>query len=408
MEKFQRKDFKHIIALFFGNFTSKVVIVLGGIILAKYYGVQNYGVYNFFSSMMLIASMVATLRLENIIVLLKDGNEIRNAKNAVIVLGAGLLFCFYIFSLFGYNFFYNHSFLVSIAFLLCAIGSLIINVYTEFYTKYRFFNIISYSTIAVALLSVILQGLFLLFEIETGLIFGLTISTVLIAAYLVIKSKSRYVFPDFNLFKNRLKDFQEIIKFTLASDILNVIGINLFPIIIYSFFTTTEAGVFSMSLRIISLPSVIVSLSVGRVFYRKAALINRNGHPKELLQFTYKTLLYVGLLNALILIIINTVGLYYISWILGPSWVNLDKYMLLLSIWIFAGSLISSITQIVIIIKKNHYFLIFNICLVLISFISFYLGHLKNDLTLGAMIFSILSAIAYIILLLSILNALKT
>src|SRR5690606_35517209 len=73
-----------------GNTISKLILSLGGFVLADYYGPESYAVYGVFLSYVTILPVLASFRLDNIMILQRGSTEIRNIFSVIIWIS---LFC---------------------------------------------------------------------------------------------------------------------------------------------------------------------------------------------------------------------------------------------------------------------------------------------------------------------------
>src|SRR5690606_37194173 len=85
-KQFQTKNFKGVLSLLAGNTISKIIVTIGGLILANYYGPDSYGIYNVFLSYILILPVLAGFRMDNIMILQKGSKEIRNLFSGILLI----------------------------------------------------------------------------------------------------------------------------------------------------------------------------------------------------------------------------------------------------------------------------------------------------------------------------------
>ena len=122
-----------------------------------------------------------------------------------------------------------------------------------------------------------------------------------------------------------------------------------------------------------------------------------NHQPEKLYDLSLKVILYnVGTIAAFLLGM-NVIGVYILEWVLGDEWQGLHVYVFILSFWIMCRSAMNPISQIVVVIRKNHYALYFNIYLVLITILSVIIGGTRKDMLTTLYIYSILAGIGYLI-----------
>ena len=98
--------------------------------------------------------------------------------------------------------------------------------------------------------------------IKAGLIYGFIGSTFIVFLFYLIVSKKIFSLPNLEQFKASVKKHKNILKFGFPSGLINGIAINSMPILMLSFFTASTAGVYALSLKIVSLRLFIISASL--------------------------------------------------------------------------------------------------------------------------------------------------
>lgn len=398
LEKFKTKNAKGVLSLLAGNTVAQIIMVLGGFVLGRWYGPENNGTYNVFLSFVAILSILVTFRLENIFVISKSTKAIRNLFSCLLVITSIATIIF----LLGYGF-VDEVFNLRSSFwvvLLSAIAGLFTawyNLQTSLFTKYQLFNVISTGFVINALVTVACQFIFYFFDYhQNGLIYGTIIGTIISCIYFFTITKGRLKNPRWSLFKATIAKNKEIVKFTLPSDSLNAIANNLMPILIVLYFTKIEVAFFAMSAKMLVTPLLILSNAMSKVFFQKSASL-MNHKPEQLFDLSFKVILYnVGAIAAF-LFVMNTLGVYILEWILGNDWKGLHIYVLILSFWILCRSAMNPISQIVVVIRKNHYALYFNIYLVVITIFSVVYGGARKDMLTTLYVYSFLAGIGYLV-----------
>ena len=149
-----------------------------------------------------------------------------------------------------------------------------------------------------------------------------------------------------------------------------------------------------------------MSTTITQVYYQKATVIFQN-EKEKLFDFTKKIVFWNVVIILLILVIINTIGIKFLELFFGKSWENLGMFTLILSILILSKAAFNPISDIITILNINHINLIFNIHLLIINLLSFYLGYMLNSITLGILFVSVFGGLSYIFLLNFCLKKLK-
>lgn len=398
LEKFKTKNAKGVLSLMAGNTVAQIIMILGGFLLGRWYGPENNGTYNVFLSFVAILSILSTFRLENIFVISKSTKAIRNLFSCLLVITTVAVLTFFIGYCIAHEIFPLKTtlwvvFLSSVAGLFTAWY----NLQTSLFTKYQLFNIISTGFIINAFVSVAFQFIFFFLDFkENGLIYGTIVGTIISCIYFFTITKGRLKYPRWTLFKSTLAKNKEIIKYTLPSDSLNAIANNLMPLLIVFYFTKIEVAFFAMSSKMLVTPLLILSNAMSKVFFQKSASM-MNHQPHKLYDLSLKVILYnVGAIAAF-LFIMNVLGVYILEWILGDDWVGLHIFVYILSFWILCRSAMNPISQIVVVIKKNHYALYFNIYLVAITILSVLIGGTRKDMITTLCIYSGLAGIGYLV-----------
>ena len=408
LEKFKTKNAKGVLSLMAGNTVAQMIMILGGFVLGRWYGPEHNGTYNVFLSFVAILSILTTFRLENIFVISKSTKAIRNLFSSLLVITTVATFLF----LLGYAvadevFSLRTSFWVVLLSSVAGLFTAWYNLQTSLFTKYQLFNIISRGFVLNALISVAFQFIFFFLDYkENGLIYGTIIGTIFSCIYFFTITKGRLKKPKYSLLKSTIAKNKEIVKYTLPSDSLNAIANNLMPILIVFYFTKIEVAFFAMSAKMLVTPLLILSNAMSKVFFQKSASM-MNHRPEQLFDLSKRVILYnVGAISAFLLGM-NVIGVYILEWELGEDWEGLHIYVFILSFWILCRSAMNPISQIVVVIRKNHYALYFNIYLVLITILSVLIGGARKDMITTLYVYSALAGIGYLIQLYFVLRELK-
>lgn len=408
LDKFKTKNAKGVLSLLAGNTVAQLIMILGGFVLGRWYGPENNGTYNVFLSFVAILSILTTFRLENIFVISKSTKAIRNLFSALLVITTVATILFFLgYAVISNVFTLRTSIWVVFLSSLAGLFTAWYNLQTSLFTKYKLFNMISTGFIINALISVAFQFVFYFLDFkQDGLIYGTIIGTIISCLYFFSVTKGRLKRPNWNLFKVTLEKDKEIIKYTLPSDSLNAVANNLMTILIAFFFTKIEVAFFAMSAKMLVTPLIILSNAMSKVFFQKSVGMIHHS-PEKLYHLSLRIILYnVGAIGVFLLGM-NVIGVYVLQWILGKDWEGLNVFVLILSFWILCRSAMNPISQIVVVIRKNHYALYFNIYLVAITIASVLIGGIRKDILMSLYLYSALAGIGYLVQLYFVLRRLK-
>lgn len=411
-KQFQTKNFKGALSLLAGNTISKAILTIGGLFLANWYGPESYGVYSVFLSYIVILPALSSLQLDNILMLQKGSTEVRNVFSGTILVTAFLTFLI-IFVVFALNAFGIINVpLPPFVLFLCGVGGILTGwnlSQNAMFTKYKLFNQISTAFILASSFSVGFQFLFYaLGWKENGLIYGWLVGLFASFLYNLRVSKDRWRRVDFPSFKESIRENKNIVKYQYTSTAINTVANNILPVLVILYFGKLEVGVYALSMKILSTPLVLMASSVSKIYFQKSVQLYYHNR-KGLQRLTHKICLSSFLVILVFVILINTLGIYILEMIYsGDEWVGLRKYTLILSIWILARSAINPITNIMVVINRNQYSLIFNVYLLIVNSIAIYVGVYFNSFEYCLYIFAGFSSLGYFTQLIAILIDINT
>lgn len=394
--------------MFKGTLIAQIISVISSLFIAKIYGSEAYGILSVFIGFSSILSVLNSLQLDNYIVTCKEEFTRNHWFNFLFILipvmtviGTLVLLPFYII-------FFDKGMDFNV--LMLALLSAILLSYNKthefFLTSNKNFSSISFAKILLVLINVFFQFAFYIKYSLYGLVYSSFISLLIVTLYFSFKNKNYFNAIDFKIIKTNLSFNSSIMTFLLPSRFINNLAAQSIPLFIFAFFSLKDAGVYFFSQKILTMPLFIISSSISTVYFEKASSL-MNASKKELLKTTKKIIRFNVGTMFLFLVLMNTLGIYLLEMFLTDNWVNLRKYLLLLSFLVLSRSSFSPISNIIVVLDKNNISLLFNAILLVINCIAFYIGFIMHELTYTIYILSFLGGIAYLILTLYFLKIIK-
>ena len=391
-----------------GTMIAQIIAMIGSIYIAKLYGEEAFGYLSFFIGVSSILSVIYTLQLDKCLVIAKTINESKNWLNFLIVLiliiGIATLCLTYVFS----NH-YAYSTIQKNILVLSSLASIALSfniVHENFLTYTKNFSLLSNTKVFLTLCNLLLQiVLYPHFNI-LGLVYAFIITQLVISIFYFVKNKSYLGSINFPKIKKELIINSSIVKYLFPSNLINTIANYIVPILLLSFFSVEEAGVYFFSIKILGAPLHLISSSVSQVYFQKSSEL-KNKKNSELLLLTIKVVKYNLLIMGAILLIINTIGIYFLELYFEEQWQNLRCFLLILSFLILARSSFNPISSLIIVLDKNKTGLLFNCYLLIVNLVSIYYGWVVNNIFYTISIVSLFGGIGYFILLLYFLKSLK-
>ena len=263
--------------------------------------------------------------------------------------------------------------------LLIIFGSaaiVVINIGTNWSVRTGTFSLISRQKIVNSLFSNTLKWGFAYFSMGY---FGLIVATFIgyflssfefIFSYRGLKRK-------YSQLKSRkktwvlLKDHREFPLLNLPHILVDHGRDILIATLILAYFSESIYGSFSHSYAMLRIPSMLIGVSLSQVFYNQAIkLYNENKRMLPLLKKTIGMLIGISIIPFTILYLF---GEPIFAWIFGVNWAEAGSYSETMSFWLMVSFVISPISALPMILKKQKIAFVFGTISALIQIIPLFI-----------------------------------
>jgi len=377
----------NVLILMTGTSIAQVIPVVISPILTRIYTPDNFGIFALFISTTSILSVVATGRYELAIMLpKKDEDSINILILSIIitfVVSLLILLTVFIFNIQITKLLNNQEISKWLYFLPLSV--LLIGMYKSFNywstRKKRFKNIsiskVSQSTgraitgVSLGFLKFGSAGLII------GDLMGRTLATLVLGwkTWVDYKDKRKIISKE-RIIKNA-KKYNDFPKYSTWNALIDNASMQIPVFLLTSFFSSTVTGYYSLSQRIVTIPMGLLSSSLAQVFYEKASkTYNEKGDLYSLVKNVYLKLIKIGIIP-FVLFYIFAPDLFTI--IFGSGWREAGAYTQILIPWLFFMFLNSPIIFVVIILRKQKEYLLFEIFLFLCRALSIVSGFYMFD-----------------------------
>ncbi|AZB34505.1 lipopolysaccharide biosynthesis protein [Chryseobacterium bernardetii] len=371
LNKIKRLNNSHITTIFKGNFISKFVLVIGGLLLAKYYGSTEYGVFSIYLSIMSIFTVVLGIAQEHMIMLEGNEQDVNNNFSTAGIISSTVMFLAFLLVFVPFDIPKNILFLG----IFTGFIYLFTNNAKFLLAKKKLFKLVSLLTIIDSVVSFLFQILFVFIKIENGLVIGSLIGYIAAFLSALYCSRKYIVRPDFKSYIRNAQKRPELFKYSYPSTLINALGNNIMPILISLYFADSLLGEYSLAVKIMSVPLLLVSSSIATVYYPKAAEINNKHKSRnELFAYTKKMSLMNFYIIFALYLLINIIGIPILKMFFNKNWEHLGFFIFLMSFGYLSRSLINAIADILTIMKRNNVSLLFNIYLFLANIAAIFIG----------------------------------
>jgi len=324
-KKFARSPFfQNVMKMMTGTILGQVFSVAMVPIVSRIYGAEAYGDLAVFASAASIFASFFGFGLAAAIMVEKTDEEaMQTYKLSVIFTDVIVVFCSVIF-LFLSPFFHivktSFPYPITIALLaFSVISTNQINMLYSWLNRKGRYNVLLFNPMISSFLNsgiAIILGL--LGYTSFGLYAGIIFSQLMTLVHMLInmdKISYRFNFHDAKKIIVRNKDF---LFYQYPASLMNNVAGNM-PVLILSYcFGNTIVGYFSMSMKLLSIPSNIISSSVNRVYYKEASDRQRNGGNAR--KYTFQISKKLTAIYSIPMAGIILFGSWLVPFFLGESW----------------------------------------------------------------------------------------
>lgn len=368
---------KNFLILFRGTLIAQVIPMLLMPVLTRMYSPDEFGILELFISVSTILGTIANMRYELSIVL-PDRKE--DAWN---IMGLGFIIAF-VFSIIlqiiigffaeGIATLLNNAdikfwlYFVPLAVLLQGA----FNMLSYYNTREKLFKSISNASVLRASSRTAAQiGIGFISKTPAGLIVGQMLGHAVSLIPLSSKIKSRLFLKKITAenMKFQAKRYSDFPKYTMPATLANVTATNMTSMLISALYNVTQVGYYSLSNRILGLPSAIIGASMQNVYYKEAHDQRKKyGNARDVFMSTLKKL---TLISIPIILIIFFFGEWIFALVFGEEWRIAGEYSRILIPLIMVRFITAPLSVSLSVFERQKISLFWQIGLLVISLIIF-------------------------------------
>lgn len=395
-QKLNNRFIKNFITLFSGSAISQVIIFITIPIITRLYTEEAFGIYVLFSSTLLTLKAITSFNLELSILVPKRDKDAINLLilNLCVVTISNIIVLLFI------SIFKNKllkfidlesigNYIYLIPFSLMFVGyTNALEYWSNRNNNFKYLSIYLISKSSVLSVSQIGIGIssFRKLGLVPGLVLGqITGFFILLKANICsIKNQLHHVSVSRIFFL--LGKYRDIPIFNTIISFINNTSNELPVLLLSKYFGLAPAGIYGLAAKISKAPSGVIGYSASQVFFNEASkTYNIKGNMTALINKTYKGLFYTSLLIFIPLFIIS----FYFDNIFGKNWNDVGLYTRIMIPWLFLAFVNSPVSSLINILNKQKLFFYSETCLLILRFISFYIGYkVFNDVLISLVFFS--------------------
>ena len=401
-----RSDFfRNVLALMTGTAIAQTIPIAASPILTRLYAPEDFGVLALYMSVAAIISVIVTGRYELAVILPKsDEDAINVAAICIIIASLVSLVTFIVIwvfntkitSLLGNPKISKWLYFVPLTISLTGILHVLISwcIRKKHFKRLSINKIYGSSSSSAAKIGVGFAG-----AGETGLItggiLGLITATGILGWQVCRNDNIKRKTIKRNKITSLLVRYKNFPKFSIPADFINVIA-NQMPVILFSnFFGAAVVGFYAFTHRILGMPLGLISNSILDVFKQRASSDYATyGNCRDI---------YVKTLKHMLLISVIPFTLFYFiapelfAFVFGTQWRQAGEYAQLLSILFLFRFIASPLSYVLYIAEKQKYDLIWQVFLLIFTFLSILIGVYLNNAKISLTCFSLSYSAMYLI-----------
>lgn len=183
--------------------------------------------------------------------------------------------------------------------------------------------------------------------------------------------------------------------------LLNTLSLELMPLLLFTLFPREMTGWFSMSLRVVQIPTVLLGQAIGQVYYQSASVAHREGALSVSTRSTLRSLVLLGTFPILSL---GAASPALFPLLFGKRWAIAGEYSLIMAPYLWFQFLSSPISNAFLVVGRQRYLVVFQGFMLITGVLSLWLGHFVGGVYSPIAIYSFGKALIYIIYLTVILR----
>lgn len=383
INKYKNSEFfRNVFKLVSGTTIAQIIAIACAPIVYRIYERVDYGLLGLFMAITSVISILSTLQYLNTILIAKNEDEALLALtlNRLINIILSLIVVVFVIPLFIYSpDFFNIKDL-GLYFLLIPI-SIYFNgqnqIFRAFANRKKAYKIIMVNTIMIAVISPILSiPIGLIHEGPLGLFVSLVSGQIAANLFLQFSLKRKYSIPlkigDIESLFDFARANSNFPKYILPTEFVGILSRQLPVFMINKFFGLELVGVYNLSVRMLGLPSQLITNSISEVFRQKVSeQINKNGEALNLFKKTFFNLVLIVIIPILLIMLF---GPWLFDFFFGSEWIIAGDLSRVL-IWLFSFQMVASPLSFLFILRnKMHETLFCHIYILVSSLLIFYIN----------------------------------
>lgn len=394
----------NVFKLITGNTVAQGLTVLASPVLTRLYSPEAFGLMTLFISITGILKVISCLRYEFSIVLPKSDEDGANLLGgSLLVVTAVTIFSVVLLLIGGVpllgllNARELAPFLWMMPLTIFSGGIFLAlnywNTRTKNFGRLSIAQVINSLTVVIGQLTLGFVGL-----VSSGSMIGAYVMGAFLAAVVlggqIWRDDGKFLLKTvrFRFIVEQLKRYRKFPLYDSWAALLNNISWQLPSFLLAMFFSQTEVGYYALSFRLLNLPMSLIGISIGQVFFQRAAEAKIRGELSSVVESNFRYLVVIGLMPFFLL---SIVGNELFSVVFGANWSEAGVYAQILSIWIFFWFISSPLSTLFRVLEKQKFSLILNIVIFVTRILALSIGGMLGSARLALILFAASGVLLY-------------
>lgn len=390
-----------IFILTIGTLFSNLLPILIQPILTRLITPEELGIYNVVISLANLIIPVASLKLYQLIVTVEDDKEAKRLTQISIntVMLTSSLYLGSIIILTPFNTTFTELGVLSYLIPLIVFFDGLFYVLNSYFNRYKNYKLMAESDISRGVFRGVFQVIFAIIKWNS---FGQIVSHILSPIPFLIRAIKKLDKENFS--SNRVgfietitsyKIYSKQILFTVPGQFINSFSYTLILLSVTALYSTKQIGYYSISVKLLGIPMVLVSANVARLYLQKMSETKNSGNAPYVL---YKRILRLLSLISFILFGSLAIAAPFVSeFIFGKGYDEAGIYISILSVMFIFRFVTSSLSGTYVIYNVQYREVFFQIALIIVGVLVYLITfYLSLNIYLYFLLISISYALVYL------------
>lgn len=353
-------------------------------VLAFFYSPSEFGIFGIFTSIVALVVGIIFFRYEQVIVTAKKDTELNTILLLCSILGLIMIPLSSIIFIAVSYFFFPELFSQTMIFLFFSYITLesANKFFLHFFNRTKKYKLLSLTKVLQALFVIIISVVITKTNLKPiGLIIGFIGGSLSVfVTFLVYNLKTNALSiekSNWSELKQVIYKYKNFPLFTMPNDFLNTFSRQIPMLILPSYFSISEVGIYTMAVRLVNAPISLFGYAYGQVFFQKLSRLFEL-KPNKIASFFHQNVKYLAKMSLTVVVFVWFIAPYAIQLFFNQDWISLPLVMKLLLPWSVLMFITSPLTFIVLVLNKQKKYFLYELTLAALRVLT-----LITSITLG-------------------------